>query len=122
MAQQLSAAGEGAAAGAAGAHEPFQRLALFSYDGTSGVARESLQTALEMLAGVVQPLGGTAEEASSLPADALRQMLEARRSELEARLEEVARRDDAGDADTGGVRRAVKVLLCAEREVLKRAL
>ena len=80
---------EEASSEAEAATEPFQRLSLFSVDGTTGQMRQSMRTALGMLGGVVAELGGSASEAATLPAAAARQMLRGRLEDVRRRREEL---------------------------------
>jgi len=121
--QSLSAVEDGADAD--DGVEPFQRLALFSYDAHAAAPRESLHAALQMMAGVVSQLGGSVDEAAALPSEVLHAMLLARRDECEQRLTECEKRgsDDDG-ADDGGqlMRGAITTLLAAEAAAIEEAL
>ena len=103
----------------------FQRLALFTYDATAKVPRESLQGALNMMETVLPALGASETEIETFVADALHAMLTARRKELSERLEDIAKlpAHKPGSVEAGeSMRSGIATLLRVEREALDVAL
>lgn len=120
MMQALEVTHASDSAPAASAH---QQLSLFTFDGASGLPRESLQTALGMLEGVAEALddGSSAEDSSDdVKGDIMRAMLKARLHEVSGKLDDIARLPGRGQA--AGSRppmlEAVGSLLRAESAVL----
>ena len=107
-----------------------QALALYSFDARTGRARDKLQTALHVLAGMVPRLGGSEQEAAKLPEAALEQLLRARREEIlqiMPRLTDAVASSAAADAEEGDstaptLRCHIATLLAAEGVDIARAL